>query len=255
MFHSARDAAHLLGYKLEFATIGPDPASQKKVSRKLLNEGIRGLIAGPITTWTPAALALDWEHFACVEMGTTIESPSLHRVERSFYDDLLEFYAYLYDMGYRRIGLALSRTRLEFMRHMPESTLLFFEQTHPYMQRASPLCANYEWSANGLKRWLHDQKPDVLLVYEPDISQWLSQMRIRVPQDIGVAFLSSAGGVQSGLVPDINLLAKEAIHLLARMVEGGELGIPRRARSHRFRNIFNPGRTIAAKKIYPQAIQ
>ncbi len=245
MFHAAKEAAHLLGYELKPLTIDRDFAAQKKLSRALWTQGIRGLLIGPVTTWSPAILALDWKHFACVELGSTLQNPSLHRVERGFYDDLLELYGYLRDLGYRRIGIALPKMRLEFMRHMPESTLLFFERNHLDMQPVLPMHLSHEWSARGLNRWLRDQKPDVLLVYEPQIPRWLAKTKTRVPRDIGVVYLSSQGGKKSGLLPDIGLMAKEAIHLLARMVEGGEWGIPRRPRSHRFRNIFCPGGTIA----------
>jgi LacI family transcriptional regulator len=245
MFEAARDAAHLLGYELEPITLHADATSQKKLSRKLYAQGVRGLLAGPVTTWSPAILQLEWNHFACVEIGTTIQEPSLHRVERSFYDDLLELYAHLRTIGYRRIGLAMPKIRLEYMRHMPEATLLLFQQQHPDMQILDPLCTMNEWSQAGLKRWLKEQNPDVIVIYEPQVTHWLQRLKIRVPQDLGVVDLSSVGGSQTGLVPDINLLARESIHLLIRLVEGAEWGLPHRARSHRFRNIFNPGKTIA----------
>jgi DNA-binding LacI/PurR family transcriptional regulator len=245
MFEAARDAAHLLGYELEPIHLHADASSQKKLSRTLYSRGVRGLLAGPVTTWNPAILCLDWKHFACVEIGTTIQKPSLHRVERSYYDDLLELYAHLRANGYRRIGMAMPEVRLEYMRHMPEATLLLFQQQNPDMQVLDPLSSMHEWSQAGLKRWLKEQKPDVILIYEPQVTHWLQRLKVRVPHDLGIVYLSSVGGSQTGLVPDINLLARESIHLLVRLVEGGEWGLPHRARSHRFRNIFNAGKTIA----------
>lgn len=245
MFEAAREAAHLLGYELEPIHLHADASSQKKLSRTLYSRGVRGLLAGPVTTWNPAILRLDWKHFACVEIGTTIQEPSLHRVERSYYDDLLELYAHLRTSGYRRVGLAMPKIRLEYMRHMPEATLLLFQQQHPDMQVLDPLSSMHEWSQAGLKRWLKEQKPDVILIYEPQVTHWLQRLKVRVPHDLGIVYLSSVGGSQTGLVPDINLLARESIHLLVRLVEGGEWGLPHRARSHRFRNIFNAGKTIA----------
>jgi len=244
MYAAARGSARLLGYELEPMAIRPGAASQQKLSRTLYTRGVRGLLAGPITTWSPAVLQLSWNHFACVEIGTTISKPSLHRVERSYYDDLLELYARLRAAGYRRIALAMPKIRLEYMRHMPEATLLVFQKQHPDIHYVTPLTASCEWSQAGFKHWLKEQKPDVILIYEPQVQSWLRHLKIKVPQDLGVVFLDSRGEKQTGLEPDINLLAREAIHLLVRLVQSGEWGLPRRARSHRFRNIFNPGKTI-----------
>jgi len=244
MFEAAREAAHLLGYELQPMLIRADASSQKKLSRTLHARGVRGLLAGPITTWSPAILSLHWNRFACVEIGTTIQEPSLHRVERSYYDDLLELYARLQANGYRRIGLAMPEIRLEYMRHMPEATLLMFEKHNPEMEPVIPLSASHPWSQAGLDQWLKEQRPDVILIYEPQVIQWLKRLKVRVPRDLGVIHLSSIGGEQSGLVPDINLLARESIHLLVRLVQSGEWGLPHRPRSHRFRNIYNEGGTI-----------
>jgi LacI family transcriptional regulator len=247
LFLAARETAHLLGYELEAIPVPPGPAAQRNVGRMLYARGVRGILVGPITTWSPATLTLDWRHFAAVELGSTLQSPALHRVERDYYDDLLDVYARLYAVGYRRIGLALSPQRLEFMHHMPEATLLFSQQCHPDLQGVTPLCAAPSWNARECAGWLEIQRPDVVLVYEPDVPEWLGKAGIRVPRDLGLVYLDSKGGSQTGLVPDTQLLAHEAVHLLVRMVEGGAWGIPRRARLHRFRNLYNPGKTIRGK--------
>jgi LacI family transcriptional regulator len=244
VFHAARSAARLMGYEMEHVAIGPDPRTQKKLSLSLRNRGIRGLLVGPVTTWSPAVLALNWDHFAAVELGSTIQKPLLHRVERGFYDDLLEAYGHLRAWGYHRIGLALPPVRNKFMRQMPEATLLYFQQEHSDMMPVAPMHVSHEWSREGIARWLHEEKPDVILVYEPDAPRWLAELKVRVPRDLGVFYLSSTGGRQSGLVPDLDLLTGEAVHLLIRMVGGAEWGLPRRARSHRFRNLFHRGATI-----------
>lgn len=248
MFQQAQKAARFLGYEFEAVQIRPDRNSQQKLSRNLRTRGIRGLLIGPVTTWHPAELSLDWKHFACVEIGSTLEKPALHRVERGFYDDLLDTYAHLYRCGYRRVGLALPGMRLDFMRHMPEAALLYFEQNHPDMQHITPMHEAHEWSFSAFKRWLTHQKPDVLLVYEPDVTDWLRRLKIRAPRDLGVFYLNAINRKQSGLMPDVSLMIHEAIHLLARTVESGEYGIPQHVRSHRFRNIFNRGTTVAKKK-------
>jgi len=254
MFHAARSAARLLGCELEHETIGPDPRAQQKLSSSLRARGIRGLLVGPITTWFPPVLSLNWDHFAAVEIGPTLQKPLLHRVVRGYYDDLVESYGHLWASGYRRIGIALSRQRLDFMRHMPEATLLYFQQEHPEMLPVAPMHVAHEWSQDGLRCWLREQKPDVILVYEPDVPGWLSSLKIRVPRDLGVFYLDSTGGRQSGLVPDVDLMVTQAVCKLVRKVKAAKWGVPRRASTQLFNNLFNQGATIAggARTTVPQ---
>ena len=117
-----KHTAHLLGYELNPVVIPSDLPTQKKISKALWARGIRGIIVSPITQSENASIYLEWKHFAYVEIGATIQNVNLHRVERGFYDDLLELYETLHAQGYRRIGIALTESRLKFMRQMPEAT-------------------------------------------------------------------------------------------------------------------------------------
>lgn len=247
LFKTARDAAHLLGYKLDILTVGWDSQSQKAASRTLAARGIRGLVIGPFTQWSPARLEFDWSKFAAVEIGTTLDWPPLYRVERDYHEDLLELYEWLRERGYRRIGLAFSRLRAKFLKHIPESTLLLYERWHPEMEEVEPLSSSHEWNAEGLNKWLKKERPDVVIVFEPDVPLWLKQLNIQVPEELGLVHLIVLNPQQTGLIPDMPLMSREAIRMLVRMVTGGEWGLPERRRSHVFRSIFQPGKTVLNK--------
>lgn len=244
LFNAARDAAHLLGYKLEVLNVGWDSQSQKAASRTLVARGIRGLVIGPFTQWSPARLDFDWSQFAAIEIGTTLEWPPLHRVERDYHEDLLELYDWLRKRGYRRIGLAFSKLRTKFLKHIPESTLLLYERWYPEMEEVQPLSNTYDWSLEGFRSWLENEKPDVVIVFEPDVPQWLKQLNIQVPQELGLVHLIALNPWETGLIPDMALMSREAIRMLISLVAGGEWGLPARRRSHVFRSIFQPGKTV-----------
>lgn len=247
MFLSARAAAHLLGCKLESFVVPETARAQRRLGRVLTARGIRGLLVGPITRWHPARIQMDWSRFAAVEIGSTLQGPRLHRVERDYYEDLLELYTRLHKLGYRRIGLALDTARSNFLRQMPHATLLLFSNSHPEMVAIPPLLTEYKWTADGLQKWLEEQTPDVVIVYEPIVPQWLTKLGTRVPSDLALAHLSAHGRNQTGLVPDIELMVKDAVQMLHRMVDGGEWGLPKRCRSHAFRNLYNPGKTAPSR--------
>lgn len=244
IFRFASEAAHLLGYRLQWQYLPPTADRQKMLARKLRNCGIRGLLIGPITLWEQKRLYFPWEHFAAVETGTTITSPLFHRVERDYYDDLIHLWEWLYERKVRRVGIALTPQRREIMHHMPEATLLWFQQNHPDMLMIPHFGDNDPWEPDAFIRWVKQHRPEVVTVYEPEVVEWLEHAKFHIPRDIGVVHLSSRGSSETGLVPDTERMSHEAIRHLAHLIQTGAWGLPQRRISLALRNIFNPGRTV-----------
>ncbi len=254
LYQAARDAASLLGYGLTNVTVERDVRTHKAVSRTLIARGLRGLILAPFTQWSPARLEFDWAQFASVEIGTTLDWPPTHRIEREYHEDLLELYDWLRSKGYRRIGLAFSKQRIKFLKYIPESSLLLYEQWHADMVRVPPLYDSYEWNIDGFQRWLKAEEPEVIIIFESDARSWLKQIGVGVPENLGVVHLFAQNGNDTGLIPDMSLMAAEAVHMLCGMVKEGQWGLPRRRRTHAFRSIFQEGKSIREIPLAPKSL-
>lgn len=242
MRREAAAAAHLLGCELETEVIPPKPAAMRELGRRLWGRGIRGILVGPMTLADEARIEMDWGKFSAVEIGTTLKHPSLHRVERLFFEDCRELYELLRSKGRRRIGIALDARRRFIMRDIPEATMLLHLQRDPSSEHVAPLPPD-AWNRAGFLAWMKNEKPDCIVVYDDDPIHWLKSAPANMRAGVGTAYLSVSKPEQTGLVPDVATMVRESVGMLHWMIQTGERGIPSRCRSHGFRNILQKGKT------------
>lgn len=235
-YRMARESAHLLGCELEARTLPGTSSGQRRLGNSLWKRGIRGLLLGPITLRAAPVVNMDWSKFAAVELGSTLKSPVLRRVERDYFEDCLMLYRYLQERGYRRLGLAIRERRRGILRGVPDAALLYFCQRHTKMEVVAPL-AESAFHTKGFRMWLKQERPDVVIQYQSDISGEVPTDPIPVP----TAYLSAVQPGQTGLVPDLELMTRDAVSLLHQMVVTGEWGPPLRPCIHAYRNLFQIG--------------
>ena len=242
MRREAQAAAHLIGCELETIVIPAKPSAMRELGRLLWVRGIRGILVGPMTLADEARLEMEWEKFSAVEIGTTLRHPSLHRVERLFFEDCRELFVLLRTKGRRRIGIALDARRRFIMRDIPEATLLLHLQGDSSSEHVAPLPTD-AWNRAGFLAWMKKEKPDCIVVYDADPIRWLKSAPANVRAGVGTAYLSVSKPEQTGLVPDVSTMIRESVGMLHWMIRTGERGIPARGRSHGFRNLLQKGRT------------
>ena len=242
MRREAEAAAHLIGCELETIVIPAKPSAMRELGRLLWVRGIRGILVGPMTLADEARIEMDWEKFSAVEIGTTLRHPSLHRVERLFFEDCRELFVLLRTKGRRRIGIALDARRRFIMRDIPEATSLLHLQRDSSSEHVAPLPTD-AWNRTGFLAWMKKEKPDCIVVYDADPIRWLKSAPANVRAGVGTAYLSVSKPEQTGLVPDVSTMIRESVGMLHWMIQTGERGIPARGRSHGFRNLLQKGRT------------
>lgn len=236
-FHRlARASAHRFGCELEAVTLPAQAGAQRRLGRVLWTRGVRGLLVGPITLRPAPEVDLDWGKFAAVELGSTLRSPVLRRVERDYYEDCLRLYGYLRSKGYRRIGLAIRQQRRAILRGVVDASLLYFCQQYPDVRAVVPL-EDSDFDANGFRLWMERENPDVMIQYQSDNSLEIPAGTVRMP----TAYLSAVEPQQTGLVADLEMMTHDAVSLLYQMLVSGEWGPPVRPSIHAYRNLFQIG--------------
>ncbi len=217
-----------LGYGMEDVVLPKTPGAQRALGRQLYNRGLRGLVLGPLVRSEYHQLDLNWEHFAAVEVGHSLRSPMLPRVDRRLTDDMELALAELHARGYRRIGLAI-RAKDEARRHWAilSSCLLFARQN-----RRVKICCLFEdeqgedsYSPKPFARWLKKRSPDVLIANGPEPMDWLDAARISVPDELGVCRIDCVEGRrESGLQINYESLGQAAVDQVVSALERGKLG-------------------------------
>jgi hypothetical protein len=123
------------------------------------------------------------------------------------------------------------------MRAVADAALLLHVAKHPDACAVPPL-SDGDFHPKGYRDWLKREHPDVAIFYQSDVPSEIPGLA-RTP----TAYLSAVDPHQTGLVPDIALMTKDAVRFLHQMVVSGERGQPVRCCSHAYRNIFQTGTT------------
>jgi DNA-binding LacI/PurR family transcriptional regulator len=153
-----------------------------------------------------------------------------------------------YSLGYRRIGLALRATVNQKVERRWLAGYLLAQSEMSGLARLTPLLAE-PMSEESFRAWFRREKPDVVIGQPHDMQRWFKSWGVRIPEDVGVASLSSAqlGDPVSGIYQNSELIGMRSIDLLSTLLERNELGVPAVPDSLLVDGVWNSGRTLVAQ--------
>ncbi|AHF90740.1 LacI family transcriptional regulator [Opitutaceae bacterium TAV5] len=240
-----------LGYTVRYITTPRQTRAQRVLSRELHSQGIRGLAVSSRPEWSPFSMELTWEHFAAVELGRALWSPSLPRVDREITDDFFGMFAEIRQRGYQRIGLAMSHTDEVRRRWSVLATYLLFQHQNRDLPALRPLEEEdgRDYSAKALERWIEREKPDVIVVNGSEPLDWLREAGWRVPEDVALCRIDCLPDrPETGLAGNYEQMGASAVDLLSSALERGELGLLTYPGVHSTPNRWHEGETLPALK-------
>ena len=187
MLRGANLRANELGYHIEVHHVGRDGTSATRLHQILTSRSQWGLIIPPVPLGA-MSYPLDLQGLTAVTIGTSLHEPVMHRVAANHYQGCHLACRKLREKGYRRIGLVLSP---EIVERVEERWLGAFlaEQIHwPEAERLSPLLVS-ENKQEIFDAWLKNMKPDIILIAEPHIEDWLAKKNARKKSNPPTAWL------------------------------------------------------------------
>lgn len=229
----ANERAKELGFRIEEYWLGGKNISENRHSGILYNRGIRGLILAPHPE-PEARFSLAWENFATVAISRSIFEPVVHRVLDDHYSIMRLAMQGLLALGYRRIGFAMSRHRVERTSRLWLAGYLAYQcDQHPTNQ--IPPCIQEiertrDFDGPGLLHWLQRHKPDALVGLPTSVLPFLKKHGWRCPEDIGYAWIGLQPDDRShaGVVHDAIEVGRTAVNQIAVMIRNKDFGIPDR---------------------------
>jgi LacI family transcriptional regulator len=250
MHRAATQRAEAMGLKLESFVLTDKPADHRRLKRVLKARGIRGVIIIPRLEHLQPRLHLDWSELAAVEIGRTLWHPrSLHHVETSDYNKLIEAIHLLKKAGYKRIGMAIEPMQNQHQRGTYYAAYLVSQLRQPEAQRIPVLASTGSWTEATFRAWIKRYNPDVLFIHHAaEICGWLKKMKMTWPGDISLFCVNASdtgNPDMSGMVRDYPGLGRSAVEMLSLLLESGEIGLPSRPRSWLVDEFWQAGATLA----------
>jgi LacI family transcriptional regulator len=225
-FEGAQARADSLGFRLEPFWLGPLGRDATAIAKVLQARGIRGGILGPFLV-PHGPVNFDWDHLATVAIGYSFTQIALSRAASHHVNGMLTLFRELSALGYRRIGLALTRQDMIRVQHYWLAGLLTGQSL--YGGQAVPaFLFEGEAEKSRLFAWWEENRPDVVVSVGWEVYRWLLGRGLRIPHDLAFAQLSLDGAYPNiaGIEQKSALIGAAAIDLIVGQLYRNEYGPP-----------------------------
>jgi LacI family transcriptional regulator len=222
-----RSRAKMFGYQLEHFRF-EEYGSAKRLGQTIYSRGIKGVIIGKLSR-EDLVQDFPWQHFACIACDSGFVRPPIlmvmpdhaHAVHRAWQEAAAR--------GYRRIGLVLFTEYSAVDYFDKVSAYLFNQRTVPASDRL-PVAHVNPTAYHGLKDWILQAQPDVILGFNPLVHHWLHELGYRMPQDLGFIALMDANEHKpfiTRLEEDMHLVGQIALEQLDILLRTNHYGLPK----------------------------
>lgn len=224
-----RTQAALHGFSVEEFWLGREGLTPRKLVRILKARGIEGLIVSPMSKRLACA-DIDFNTFSAVTFGYAMSSPSLHMAGGNVMGGMLMAFERLRALGYRRIGVALTKWIVGRSQSAFTGGLFSLHQNINAEDRVPFLELPHEIDQGRdlFSAWIRRHDPDVVISMDTHAPRWIKGMGLRMPEDIAfvsydwVPSMSGCAGIDQRR-PHV---AAAAVDLLAVQMSRFERGVP-----------------------------
>lgn len=248
---TARAANH--GYNLEYFWMKQPGMTIARFRGILETRGIQGLLClgsqDPEEPFPP-----ELRGFAVTTFAASIPS-KLHRVVSHFAADARTLYGELIARGYERPGLIIvphGDRRTEFCY---SSVLLGWQERRMFRAPHVPVFRPDEWNALEFEAWFGQHRPDVIVLhhmpnYTAAMEAHLTQHKVRVPADVGIALLDMTPDPShfSGIRQNFALMGATAVEMLIGRVLLRDFAEPGHPKIELVLGEWNEGQTLKPRR-------
>ena len=225
-----RRRAEQHGYHAEEFWLGRDGLGPERLGDILHARGIEGLIVSPQSSRMLCA-ELNYSRFAAVTFGYGLTNPSLHRVAGNMTVGIQLAVAQLLARGYQRIGLAITQWVDARAQRAYSGAMLQVQQAMPRRHRVPILLFPHNEVSRGadvFRKWIKAERPDALISFDRYVPDWLQQLGLSIPDDIGLVVHDWAESMRglAGIFQRRDHIAVAAVDLVATQLLHHECGVP-----------------------------
>jgi LacI family transcriptional regulator len=247
----ACERARERGYNVEQFWLQEPGMSIEKLHRILRARNIQGALLAPQPV-SNQFLALNYDSLSAVAFGYSMQPAVLHLVTNHHIHTMTLILKKILELGYRRIGLSITKDWNAKVEHAWQSSLLLFQEQHPGLSSIPIFWDNYEDSE--LVAWMKTNRPDVVISFN-DAMDRLQLAGYKIPDDIGFAspFLSKNETYLTGVHQNDRLIGHKAVDMVIDMLHRGETGIPETPVRMLVEGVWHPGQTLTDRNKAPRS--
>lgn len=249
------DRSRQLGYAIDSFWLHDPAFSIHRLANILHTRNIQGLIFYPIIEDNDLSQrdpeGLLWNHFPSVAIGSRLRHPALTFAVNDHYATGYQLGQKLQQLGYKRSGFIFDRWLDEKLERRFDAG---FRASHNHRSSNVPTLFMKrqfggpppEENRRALQKWLEHHKPDACACLNRYIYDWVIDMGIRIPEDMGLAFID-LGRETEGMAGMNQRHATEgmaAIDALVGQILRRENSLPSFQQGITLESVWQMGRTV-----------
>lgn len=227
-----RRRAEHLGYALDTFWLHDPELKAERLDGILRSRGIRGaLVVGLMKeNRLPERFERIWNQYPCVVTGVRTRQPALSFACTDHHIVALRAFEKALELGYRRPGLVLDAVIDRLVEGRFTAGYRSGQEALPKSRRLHPFTAveAARKDRDRFRRWFEKSRPDVLFTLYNEVRDWLRELGLSVPRDIGLIQLEwrKDRPEWAGMNQHNEETGEAAVDMLVSMIHGGEAGPP-----------------------------
>lgn len=248
-----RRRADELGYTMDEFWLHDPSLDGERLNKILRARGIRGAIVVGLMRENilPAGFAETWAEFPVVVTGVRTRDPALSFACTDHHMLALRAFEQALALGYRRPALVLDEEIDQLVDGRFSAGVSVALRNRPASSRTRPFYQMREAMENPgiFAEWFTREKPDVLLTLYNVVRSWLREMKLAVPDDVGLIQLEwrAASPEWAGMDQHNDVVGEAAVEMLISMIHRHEIGVPEFPRATLVGSTWKDGQTVRAR--------
>ena len=224
--------AESLGYSLDTFWLHEEGMTGQRWREILDSRGVIGVIFVGLMQENrlPEFIAPVIENFPCVVTGVRTRKPALSFACVDHHIVALRAFEKALELGYKRPALVLDNDIDELVERRFSAGYMSGQSLIPPVNRLAPFKELSRATANPsvFREWFDKEKPDVIFTIYNVVRHWLDDMKMRVPEDVGLIQLEwrDSRPEWAGMNQHNDISGAVAVDMLITMIHNGEKGVP-----------------------------
>ena len=241
--------ARELGFRIEVFALGEYRGDMSRLTATLRARSIRGVLLG-FSREDGAGVAFDCEGFCVAGLSAYFPEVFADRANFHGFFNVRLALDHMHRLGYRRPALIVPELNNRVSNNLWSGAFLDWQRKLPRRDRCEPFIPREDASAAEFSDWLYRNAPDSLLVYKFPVRTLLARRSVRVPEDIGVAYLyrtSDEMGDAAGIDGNLDFVGAAALDLVVERLYANNTGASEHPKEVLIKGTWYEGETLPPK--------
>jgi LacI family transcriptional regulator len=245
--------ARELGFRIEIFALSDYRGEMSRLQATLRARAIRGVLLGFSREEKPNTI-FDCAEFCVAGLSGYFPGVVADRANFHGFFNVQLALDQMYRHGYRRPTLVAPALNNRISNNLWSAAFLDWQRRLPRKDRCEPFIPRENVGAAEFSDWLYRNEPDSLLVYKFPVRKLLEKRGVRVPEDIGLAYLyrtSDEIGSAAGIDGNLDVVGSAAFDLVVERLHANATGTSKHPKEVLITGSWHEGPTLPTRETVP----